>query len=590
MLTMVSRTGAVHVARIRSSHVDKAGQRHQYESVYLRRSYRQDGKVKHEQVANLSALPAAAITAVEAILAGTELVPAGQPGAMEITRTLPHGAAAAVWAQAKTLGFPALLGPPGRSRDLALALIISRVLRPATKLATLGGWPDTTLGGDLGVAGASTDEVYAAMDWLLSRQDSIEAKLAARHLRTQAGPARMALFDLSSSWMTGSHCPLAARGYSRDGKKGLPQIEYGLLTDPDGRPVAVRVFAGNTADPTAFITAVDLIRTKFRLPEMVLVGDRGMITGARIDAVRKLAGLGWLTCLRAPAIAALAADQGPLQMSLFDTHNLAEITHPDYPGERLIACHNPVLAAERARKRQALLTATENLLAPVLAALDAGRLLGADAIGIRVGKVIGKYKMAKHFDIAITDTTLTITRRQDQIDAEAGLDGIYVIRTSLPAGTLEPAAIVHAYKDLCHVERDFRNMKATDLDMRPIHHRLEDRVRAHVLLVTLAAYLVWHLRRAWAPLTYTDPEPPVRTDPVAPARRSGKAEHKASRHRDHDDQPLHTFRGLLDHLATLTRNHIQLPTGHHLDQLTTPTPTQRRAFQLIGTPIPLTIG
>jgi len=277
-------------------------------------------------------------------------------------------------------------------------------------------------------------------------------------------------------------------------------------------------------------------------------------------------------------------------MSLFDTHNLAEITHPDYPGERLIACHNPVLAAERARKRQALLTATENLLAPVLAALDAGRLTGADAIGIRVGKVIGKYKMAKHFDIAITDTTLTITRRQADIDAEAGLDGIYIIRTSLAAGTLKPAAIVHAYKDLRHVERDFRNMKATDLDMRPIHHRLKDRVRAHVLLVTLAAYLVWHLRRAWAPLTYTDPEPPVRTDPVAPARRSAQAEHKASRHRDQDEQPLHTFRGLLDHLATLTRNHIQLPTGHHLDQLTTPTPTQRRAFELIGAPIPLTIG
>jgi len=443
MLTMVSRTGAVHVARIRSSHVDKAGQRHQYESVYLRRSYRQDGKVKHEQVANLSALPEAAITALEAILAGAELVPAGQPGAMEITRSLPHGAAAAVWAQAKTLGFPALLGPPGRSRDLALALIISRVLRPATKLATLRGWSDTTLGGDLGVAGASTDEVYAAMDWLLDRQDSIEAKLAARHLRSQAGPARMALFDLSSSWMTGRHCPLAARGYSRDGKKGLPQIEYGLLTDPDGRPVAVRVFPGNTGDPTAFLTAVDLVRQRFRLTDMVLVGDRGMITSARIDALKTLPGLGWLTCLRAPAIAALAADQGPLQMSLFDTHNLAEITHPDYPGERLIACHNPVLAAERARKRQALLTATETLLAPVLAAVHAGRLTGADKIGIRVGKLIGTYKMAKHFDIAVTDTTLTVTRRQADIDAEASLDGIYVIRCQRSSNSLVGGVRVH---------------------------------------------------------------------------------------------------------------------------------------------------
>jgi hypothetical protein len=589
MLNMTTRTGAVHVARIKSSHVDKAGQRQQYESVYLRRSYRQDGKVKHEQVANLSALPAAAITAVEAILAGTELVPAG-PGTMQITRSLPHGAAAAVWAQAKALGFPGLLGPPCRSRDLALALIMSRVLHPATKLATLGGWSDTTLGADLGVSDASTDEVYAAMDWLLSRQDSIEAKLAARHLRTQAGPVRMALFDLSSSWMTGRHCPLAARGYSRDGKKGLPQIEYGLLTDPDGRPVAVRVFPGNTADPTAFLTAVDLVRTKFRLREMILVGDRGMITAARIEALKTLPGLGWLTCLRAPAIAALAADQGPLQMSLFDTHNLAEITHPDYPGERLLACHNPALAEDRARKRQALLTATETLLAPVTAAVDAGRLTGADKIGVKVGKVIGKYKMAKHFDIAITDTTLGISRRQADIDAEAGLDGIYVIRTTVTADALDPGGVVSAYKDLCHVERDFRNMKATDLDMRPIHHRLEDRVRAHVLIVTLAAYLLWHLRRAWAPLTYTDETPPQRTDPVAPAQRSEHADRKASRHRDAADQPLYTFRGLLTHLATLTRNHIQLPTGHHFDQLTTPTPVQRRAFELIGAPIPRTIG
>jgi hypothetical protein len=589
MMGMATRTGAVHVARIRSSHVDKAGQLHQYESVYLRRSYRQDGKVEHEQVANLSALPPAAITAVEAILTGTELVPAG-PGTMQITRSLPHGAAAAVWAQAKALGFPALLGPPCRSRDLALALIISRVLHPATKLATLGGWSDTTLGADLGVSGASTDEVYAAMDWLLGRQDSIEAKLAARHLRTQAGPVRMALFDLSSSWMTGKHCPLAVRGYSRDGKKGLPQIEYGLLTDPDGRPVAVRVFAGNTADPTAFVTAVDLVRTKFRLTDMVLVGDRGMITAARIDAVKKLPGLGWLTCLRAPAIAALAADQGLLQMSLFDTHNLAEISHPDYPGERLVACHNPVLAEERGRKRQALLTATENLLAPVLAAVDAGRLTGADRIGGKVGKVIGKYKMAKHFVVDITANGLTVTRRQDQIDAEAGLDGIYVIRTSVTAGALDPGGIVDAYKDLCHVERDFRNMKAIDLDMRPIHHRLEDRVRAHVLIITLAAYLVWHLRRAWAPLTYTDEAPPERDDPVAPAQRSEHADRKASRHRDDNDQPVRTFGGLLTHLDTLTRNHIELPTGHHLDQLTTPTPAQRRAFELIGAPIPLTIG
>src|SRR5664279_5009583 len=470
MLTMVTRTGAVHVARIRSSHVDKAGQRHQYESVYLRRSYRQDGKVKHEQVANLSALPAAAITAIEAILGGTELVPAGQPGAMEITRTLPHGAAAAVWAQAKTLGFPALLGPPGRSRDLALALIISRVLRPATKLATLGGWPDTTLGGDLGVAGASTDEVYAAMDWLLSRQDSIETKLAARHLRTQVGPARMALFDLSSSWMTGSHCPLAARGYSRDGKKGLPQIEYGLLTDPVGRPVAVRVVAGNTADPTAFAHLATDVRDRFGLTDLVLVGDRGMITKARIEQLRDLGGLGWVTALRAPDVAALARDDGPLQMSLFDQVNLAEITHPDYPGERLVACRNPALATERARKRQALLSATEADLATIAAAVQAGRLVGAGKIGIRVGKVIGRYRMAKHYTTAITDGAFAFARDQAAIDAEAALDGIYVVRTSVPAEKIGAGDIVRTYKSLAAVERDFRSLKSIDLDLRPVYH------------------------------------------------------------------------------------------------------------------------
>jgi len=568
--------------------VDKAGRVRDYESVYLRRTYRDGGKVRNETVANLSALPAHVIDWIEAGLRGAQLVPA--EAAAMVTRSLPHGAAAAVVAQARTVGLPGLLGPAGRHRDLAFALIVSRVLAPASKLSTLAGWADSTLGIDLGVVGASTDEVYAAMDWLLARQDAVEAALAARHLAPAANPAGMALVDLSSSWVEGSHCPLAARGYSRDGKKGKLQIEYGLLTDPAGRPVAVRVFPGNTADPAAFVEAVEIVRERFGLGELVMVGDRGMITSARIEALRELGGTGWLTALRAPAIAALAAADGPLQLSLFDQQDLAEIAHPDYPGERLIACRNPLLAAERARKRAELLTATEALLAPIAAAVAAGRLTGADQIGLRVGKVVNKYKMAKHFQVTITDTSLTLTRRQAQIDAEATLDGIYVLRTSVPADRLDPPDVMDAYKNLAHLERDFRTIKTDDLDLRPIHHRLDDRVRAHVLICMLAAYLVWHLRRAWAPLTYTDEHPPTRDNPIAPATRSTHAAAKASRHHDPAGQPLHSFRGLLIHLATLTRNDLHYgQTGPVVPTLAVPTDTQRRAFDLLHTPIPLTL-
>ncbi len=580
----------MHVATIKKRHVDKTGQERVYTSHLLRRTFREGGKVKHETLANLSALPAEQVQLLRRSLKGEAFTPAG--AAPQVLRSLPHGHVAAVLAQARTLGLPALLGPAGWQRDLALALIVSRVVRPGTKMSTLSWWSDTTLGVDLAVAYACTDEVYAAMDWLLSRQDSIEAKLARRHLTDETtNPHRMALFDLSSSWVQGRHCPLAARGYSRDGRKGKLQIEYGLLTDPAGRPVAVRVFPGNTGDPTAFVEAVTVVRDRFGLRQMVMVGDRGMITSARIDALRELPtedGFGWLTCLRAPAIAALAAADGPLQMSLFDQQDLAEITHPDYPGERLIACRNPALATERARKRADLLAATETLLAPILAAVTDGRLTGAAAIGLRVGKVINKHKMAKHLDVAITDTTLTITRHQASIDTEAALDGIYVIRTSVPTDQLQAADVVTAYKNLSHVERDFRTIKVDDLDLRPIHHRLENRVKAHVLICMLAAYLVWHLRRTWAPLTYTDEHPTTRDNPVAPAQRSTHATRKASRHHDEHHQPIRGFRSLLDHLATLTRNDIQH--GHTtVPTLTIPTPTQRHAFELLGTTVPLTL-
>ena len=587
---MVKRSGAVHVARIKSKHVDKSGRRRDYESVYLWRSYRDGAKVKHEQVANLTALPEAAIAALESVLAGHTLVRASD--AVQITRSVPHGHVAAVWAQAKALDLPGLLGPTGRNRDLALGLVIARVLKPGSKLATTGWWADTTLGTDLQIGDASTDETYAAMDWLHARQDAIEATLAARHLGSEVNPSRMALFDLSSSWMEGRHCPLAARGYSRDGKKNRTQIEYGLLTDPAGRPVAIRVFPGNTGDPTAFKDAVKIVRDTFGLTTMVMVGDRGMITSARIDALRADddSDLGWLTALRAPAIAKLAADNEPLQLSLFDEQNLAEITHPDYPGERLIACRNPALADERARKREELLAATETLLGKTVAAVRAGRLQGADKIGLKVGKVIDNYKMAKHLDVTITDTSLTIERNTAKIAAEARLDGIYVLRTTVPTDELDAPGVVLAYKNLAHVERDLRSIKVDDLDLRPVFHRLEDRVRGHVLICMLAAYLTWHLRRTLAPLTYTDEHPPTREDPVAPAARSAAATRKASRHRDANNDPVRSFRGLLDHLATLARNDVQLSgTETTVAMLTEPTPTQRRAFELLDTTVPPTL-
>jgi len=587
----------MHVARIRSGYTDKEGQRHDYESRYLRRTYRDDGKVRHETLANLSGLPEQTVDSIKAALKGTALVPAAR--AVTILRSVPHGHVAAVHAMAAKLGLPALLGPACGERDLALALIISRVVAPASKLSTLTWWDDTTLGADLGAATVSAGRLYAAMDWLEHRQDAIEAKLAARHLAPDANPSKMALFDLSSSWLEGRHCPLAARGYSRDGKKGRLQIEYGLLTDPEGRPVAVRVFPGNTGDPGAFTEIVEVVRDKFGLAKMVMVGDRGMITSARIQAMNQ-AGDGtarpdadtyeWVTALRAPAIRKLMADDGPLQLSLFDEQDLAEITSPDFPGERLIACRNPVLAADRARTRTELLAGTEKLLAPVIARVRAGRLHGAGQIGVEVGKVITRYKTGKHFAVTITDTTLTIERRQDQIDAEAALDGFYVLRTPVPARELDAAAVVTAYKNLKYVERDFRHIKSGDLDLRPVFCRLEERVKAHVLICMLGCYLVWHLRRAWAPLTFTSQDPPAQDNPVTPARRSAAAQAKASGQHDPAGRPYHSFRGLIDHLATLTRNQVRFAgTRATVPVLAEPTSTQREAFELIGVPIPLTL-
>ena len=587
---MMAQPTAMHVVRIKSSHTDKQGREREYESRLLRRTWRDGGTVRNETLANLSKMPDRIVDAVEAALKGQALVPAGE-AAVSIARSRPHGHVAAVHAMARTLGLPALLGPPGRQRDLALALIISRVVAPGSKLSTLAWWGDVTLGADLGIGDATTDEAYAAIDWLQGRQDAIERRLARRHLAPAANPSRMALFDLSSSWLEGRCCPLGALGYSRDGKKGKLQIEYGLLTDPQGRPVAVRVFEGSTADPAAFTEILDVVHGEFGLRKMIMVGDRGMITSARIGAIRELdARYGWITALRAPAIRKLMAGDGPLQLSLFDEQDLAEISSPEFPGERLVACRNPALAEERARKREALLAATEKLLAPIAARVAAGQLAGAAEIGTKAGEVLNKHKMAKHLQITITDTSLTYERKQAQIDDEARLDGIYVIRTPVPEADLDAPAVVTAYKNLKYVERDFRHIKSDDLDLRPVFHRLERRVKGHVLICMLAAYLTWHLRQAWAPLTYTDEEPPAQANPVAPARRSASAEAKASRQHDEDGRPYLSFRGLLAHLGTLTRNDLCFAgTPAAVPVLTTPTREQRQAFELIGAAIPLTL-
>jgi hypothetical protein len=580
----------MHIETARSHQTLKDGTERVYQRHLLRRSYRQGGKVRKQTLANLSHLPEEAIAALRLVLAGRTMVDAD--AALQVQRSASHGHVAAVHTIARQLGLPDLLGPPGRGRDLAHALIVSRVVRPRSKLSTVGWWDDVTLGSDLGVAGASTDEVYAAMDWLADRQDQIEAQLARRHLR-EGG---IAMFDLSSSWVEGTHNELAAFGHSRDGKRGKPQINYGLLTDPAGRPVAVRVFAGNTGDPTAFTQAVEVVRGSFDLHQLILVGDRGMITKARIDALEELnddpgtpESFAWITALRAPAISKLAQDGGPLQLGLFDQQDLAEITSPDYPGERLVACRNPLLASERARKRAALLAATEALLAKVKRQVDAGRLKDPDKIRVKADRALRKHKVGKHLVVQISQGQISWHRDQAKINAEAALDGIYVIRTSVPAQTLDAPATVAAYKNLAFVERDFRHIKADDLDLRPIWHRLQDRVRGHVLVCMLACYLAWHLRKAWAPLTFTDEQPPVRADPVAPARRSPTAQAKAARKTDASGQRMRSFRDLLDHLGTLTRDTITIG-DQTLDKLTNPTPTQRRAFQLLQTPIPLTLA
>ena len=460
------------------------------------------------------------------------------------------------------------------------------VCRPGSKLATTRWWADTTLATDLGIAEACTDDVYAAMDWLAGCQDSIEQRLAKRHL----APGGMVLVDLSGSYVEGRHNELAARGYSRDDKKGKAQITYGLITDRDGRPVAVEVFPGNTADPVSFTSAITKIRDRFGLAEVVMVGDRGMITQTRIDDLKNLPGAGWVTALRAPAIRKLA-EAGAIQMSLFDETDLAEITSPEYPDERLVVCRNPALAIERTRKRRELLAVTDTALDKIVASVTAGRLKDPGVIGMRVGRVVNRYKMAKHYNLTISEAVFTYHHNQDAIDTEAALDGIYVIRTSVGADRLDSGEVVEAYKRLRLVEAQFRSLKTVDLELRPIYHRLEQRVRAHVFICMLAAYLVWHLRQAWTPITFTDEQPPDRrSDPVAKAHRSPAAQKKASTRTTPNGDAAHSFETLLDHLATLTRNQVCVPHQGDIpafEMLTQPTKLQQRAFELLGVSVPL---
>ena len=567
-------TGAMHVARVRRVHEGR-----EYVSVLLRQSYREGPKVKHRTLASLTALPATVVDAIERSLRGERLVVAGE--ALRIVRSLAHGHVAAVLGTLRRLGLEALLDRrPSRQRDLAVALVASRVVRRASKLATARLLGQTTLGEVLGVAGATEDELYGALDWLLERQARVERSLAARHL----GAGSLVLYDVTSTYVEGSHCPLAAHGYSRDHRPDRAQIVFGLVTDERGCPIAVEAFSGNTADPATLETQIDKIRTRFGLTELVLVGARGMLTSARIERLREVGGIGWVSCLRAPALRRLV-EAGDLQLGLFDETDLAEITSAEFPGERLVVCRNPVLAAERARKREALLVETETVLARVAAMVSRGRLKTAAAIGLRAGRVVDAKKMAKHVELTIADGVFAFERKEASIAQEAALDGLYVVRTSVSAERLGTSAVVETYKRLAAVERDFRALKGDDLAVRPIFHWREDRVRGHLFLCLLAAYVRWHLEAAWAPLLFRDESPPERTDPVGPRGRSAAARRKDRDHVTPDGFPVHSFGTLMSELATLTRNRV-IPAGADeraaFEVLAEATPLQARAFELIG--------
>jgi hypothetical protein len=556
------------------TNVVRRGER-EYTSVLLRRSYREGGRVKKETLANLSHLPPELVELIRGFLRGERFVEQGR--ALEIERSVPAGHVDAVLAMARRLELARLIDRSrSPERDLVLAMICQRVLAPGSKLAMARALGRSTLGAELAVEGADQDDLYRAMDWLLARQGPIEDRLARRHLRD----GELVLYDVSSSYFEGRACPLAELGYSRDGKRGTPQIVFGLLCDRRGRPIAVEVFTGSLHDDKTLPSQLEKLRRRFALKRIVVVSDRGMVTKANLEAMRATPGVAWITALKAPQVQKLAKRR-LIQPSLFDQHNLAEITDPDqYPGERLIVCRNPLIAADRARKREDLLQATERELSEIARRVEHGTLSGQAAIGLAAGAVWNRYRVKKHFELKITDTSFSFARKTEQIAAEAAIDGIYVLRTPVPDEQLDSPDIVRSYKQLKEVERAFRSLKGL-LDVRPIHHRLEDRVRAHIFLCTLAYYLEWHLREAWAKLLFKDEHPPVSPDPVAKATRSAAAEHKARTKRTTTGEQAHSFRSLIDELALQTLNTIHLPgTEATFQQPTKPTALQARALEL----------
>jgi len=570
-------------------HIESVRNRNSPPAILLRESYREGGKVRKRTLCNLSHWDPSHIEGLRGVLKGGTVI-APDRDAFTVTRSLPHGHAAAALGTARKIGLDTVLGPEGnRCRDLVLAMIAARIIDPGSKLAAARALtPETassSLGAILGLGEVDEDELYTALDWLAERQPGVEKALAKKHLKN----GTLVLYDLSSSYMEGTHCPLAHRGYSRDGRKGTLQIVYGLLCAPDGCPVAIEVFDGNTADPKTLGAQIGKLKQRFGLDHVVLVGDRGMITEARLTEDVKTAGLDWITALRAPAIQDLVKG-GALQLSLFDERDMASITSPDFPGERLIVCRNPDLAAKRTHKRRELLEATEKDLARVqkATARESKPLRDAAKIGIAVGAVIEKHKMRKHFDLIITDTSFDFARKTAAIEAEAATDGIYIVRTSLTPEALDDAAAVRSYKSLSRVERAFRCIKTVDLQVRPIHHWLAGRVRAHVFLCMLAYYVEWHMRQKLAPLLFDDTDKEAaeaaRESPVAKAQRSPAAIKKQTTGLTRDGLPVHSFRTLLADLATLASNTIITAVAPNLPMtvLTRPTEVQRRAFELLG--------
>ncbi len=555
----------------------RQGKGKEYVAHLLRRSYREGGKVKKETLANLSHLPDDLVELIRRRLQGEQFLPAAD--AFELERSLPHGHVACVLAMAGRLGLARLLGRvPSKERDRALAMLCQRVLAPGSKLACTRQLSQSTLAEELDVVGADTDDLYAAMDWLVARQEAIEGRLARRHL---AGGS-LVLYDVSSSYFEGRCCPLARRGYSRDRRRGSLQVVDGLLCDREGRPVAVDVFDGSVHDDKTLLAQVEKLRRRFGLGRIVLVVDRGMVTEANLDAIRDEGRIAWISALKAPAVKKLAK-RAVIQPSLFDELNLGEVASDDYPGERLVVCRNPLVAADRRRRREELLAATERELAPIKARVEAGRLHGKAEIGLAVGQVWNRFRVRKHFQLEIEDDRFAYRRQEDKIAAEAALDGIYVLRTSVPSAELAAGDVVRSYKALAQAERAFRTLKGIELELRPIHHRLEERVRAHVFLCMLAYYLEWHLREAWAELLFDDERPPLRADPVAKAERSPEAKRKAASKRTTTGEVCHSLPSLIAELALVVRdtNHITA-TNATFEKITRRNSVQARALQLVG--------